>query len=167
MNSEQPEMTSTQSHIEVANLQYLCAGMVIATVAWMAYVILGTDALGDMHQPVVSTWTIFGAGFAGMAFLLRMFIRNMMEISASNKPGDGEDDLPADRNQLFSIYQRQFGVSLLLLTSAAFLNIDAPFYDHNWVSLGVSSILIIGMVNMFPTSTEVENWIEKRMQRDP
>jgi hypothetical protein len=91
----------------------------------------------------------------------------MMEISASNKPVEGEDDLPADRKKLFSIYQRQFGVSLLLLTSAACLNIDAPIYDHNWVSLGVSSILIIGMVSMFPTTSEVESWIEKRMKRDP
>jgi hypothetical protein len=148
------------SNIDVSKLQIICAVLVLATVGWMAYVIFGTDALGDQQRPVMGTWTIFGAGLGGVALLLKMFIGNMMELSSSNKPDEGEEDLPADQAKMIGIYNKQFVVSQLLLTSAAWLNIDAT-----WASLGAASILVIGMVAGYPTSSAVEKWVAKRKAR--
>lgn len=153
------------SSIDVSKLQIICAVLVLATVGWMGYVIFATDSLGADQAPVLGTWTIFGAAFAGIALLLKMFIGNMMELSAANKPDEGDEDLPANKEALVGVYRRQFIVSQFLLASAAFLNIDATFHEHYWASLGVACIMVIAMVAGYPTSTAVERWVGKRMAR--
>jgi hypothetical protein len=166
MNAVEEQHVDNNSKINVANLQILNAIMTLGIVAWMGYVAFGTNALSDPRRPAIAVWTIIGAGFAGIAVLLRLFIANMMELTATTKPEQDEEDLPANREKLISIYQRQSVVSLILFASAAGLNINATFYEHYWASLGVASVLVIGMVALFPSEESAEKWIQKRISRD-
>lgn len=159
------DAANQDSNVDVSKLQIICAALALVTVAWMAYVVFVTDSLGASQTPVLGAWTILGASLGGVALLLRLYISNMMELSASNKPDEGDEDLPADREKLIAVYKKQFVVSQCLLVAAAFLNINAAFHEHYWASLGVASLLVIGMVAGFPTSTAVEKWVGKRMSR--
>jgi hypothetical protein len=72
---------------------------------------------------------------------------------------------PHDRPELIATYQTQKIVGGALNEGAAFFTAIAYFVERNPVALGLTVLLILGIVARFPTRAKVEEWLEDQLQK--
>jgi hypothetical protein len=70
-----------------------------------------------------------------------------------------------DRHELITTYQTQKIVGGALNEGVAFFTAIAYFVERNPVALGLTLLLILGIVARFPTSSKVEEWLEDQFQK--
>lgn len=142
----QPPISLEQT---VRTLQILTIAMVIGVLVCGAIFVFALGVLNDPPDGVLIS--AIAAGWSVIAFVLHLVVPPIVtRQQALTEAGEG----------FHGVYVARTIIGLALLEGAAFFNIFATLFEHNWWSLAIAGGLVFWMLAMFPTQTRVAHWIE-------
>jgi len=150
------QSTTLQPDERIRVMQILTLAMAAGVVMFGVVAVLIVGALNE--PPDGQLVSLLGLAFAGLAFVLHLIVPGI--IANQNVVADGETDW-------YAVLQVRTIIGLALLEGAAFFNLVACIFEHNWWSLAVAGGLVFWMLARFPTTTGVEQWIEtQKLEQD-